>query len=73
MDISERSSRKHQSPQRRSKGAPIVLMMLAYGARASCAQLGRDFALERQILWNVIIAGRFPEVNMRETGAPLCV
>ena len=54
-----------------------MLMMLPYGGRAprtpaSSAQLGRDFALERQISWN-ITAGRFLDVKMRETGAPLCV
>ena len=79
MDTSERSSRKHQRPRGGSKGAPIVLMMLPYGARArarrtpaSCAELGRDFALGRQILWT-IIAGRFLDAQMRETGVPLCV
>ena len=50
----ERSSRKHQRPHRRRKGAPIVLMMLPYVARAraraprtgaSSAQLGLFFCL----------------------------
>ena len=72
MDISERSSRKHQRPEGGSKGAPIVLMMRARRTGASCAQLGGYFALERQIFWN-IIAGRFLDVKMREAGAPLCV
>ena len=38
---------------------PIVLMMLARAHRtpASCAQLGRDFALGRQILWNISAGG----------------
>ena len=45
MDMSERSSRKHQRPQGGSKGAPIELMMLPYGARARapapCASIMR--------------------------------
>ena len=41
-----------------------MLLMLAYSARlrrapASCARMGRDFALERQILWNIVAVGGF--------------
>ena len=35
----------------------------AYDVGVSCAQLGRDFALERKILWN-IRAGRFLDSKM---------
>ena len=65
----ERSSRKHQSPQQGRKGAPIVLMMLAYVGRARARGSGGQADPRRMALNvpNILVPYFYTILSYRQT------